>query len=91
MGAGRFDLEIRAIDDDASHRWLPSLGSTQDDSLSPLRLCERRLLQRMIAGRSNAENAELKAILPCPDSHRQKLHVGVAHGKLQKVSTLAHC
>jgi hypothetical protein len=51
MGAGRFDLEIRAIDDDASHRRLPSLGSTQDDSLSPLRLCERRLLQRMIAGK----------------------------------------
>jgi hypothetical protein len=92
MGAGHFGLEVCVIDNDAAHYRLPSLSSAQRDGLSsPLRLCERHLFQRDDCGKeSKAENAEPKAILPFPDSHRQKRNAGVAHGKLQKVSTLAY-
>jgi hypothetical protein len=45
----------------------------------------------MIVGKKvRPKTPYLKAILPSPDSHRKELHAGVAHGKLQKVSTLAH-
>jgi hypothetical protein len=47
--------------------------------------------REMIAGKKvRPKMPNLKAILPCPDSHRQKRDAGVAHGKLQKFSTLAH-